>query len=38
MRFQAFARSNGLFAEDVKDKDVTVNQLDGLVNEECDEF
>ncbi|AEF56510.1 phosphate signaling complex protein PhoU [Marinomonas posidonica] len=32
---QALLDSNGSLAEDVKDKDATVNQLDGLIDEEC---
>lgn len=32
---QALLESNGSLAEDVKDKDITVNQLDGLIDEEC---
>ncbi|WP_394180688.1 phosphate signaling complex protein PhoU [Marinomonas posidonica] len=32
---QALLDANGSLAEDVKDKDATVNQLDGLIDEEC---
>jgi len=32
---QALLDSNGTLAEEVKDKDATVNQLDGLIDEEC---
>ena len=32
---QALLDSNGALAEEVKDKDLTVNQLDGLIDEEC---
>lgn len=32
---QALLDANGSLAEDVKDKDSTVNQLDGLIDEEC---
>lgn len=32
---QALLDSNGSLAEEVKDKDATVNQLDGLIDEEC---
>ncbi|RBO86291.1 phosphate signaling complex protein PhoU [Marinomonas aquiplantarum] len=32
---QALLDANGSLAEDVKDKDTTVNQLDGLIDEEC---
>ena len=32
---QALLDSNGALAEEVKDKDATVNQLDGLIDEEC---
>ncbi|MCZ2722690.1 phosphate signaling complex protein PhoU [Marinomonas sp. 15G1-11] len=32
---QALLDSDGSLAEDVKDKDATVNQLDGLIDEEC---
>ena len=32
---QALLDANGSLAEDVKDQDATVNQLDGLIDEEC---
>ncbi|ETX12095.1 transcriptional regulator [Marinomonas ushuaiensis DSM 15871] len=32
---QALLDSNGSLAEEVKEKDATVNQLDGLIDEEC---
>ncbi|MBJ7554806.1 phosphate signaling complex protein PhoU [Marinomonas spartinae] len=32
---QAFLDSNGSLAQDVKNKDVTVNELDGIIDEEC---
>jgi phosphate transport system protein len=32
---QALLDGNGSLAEEVKDKDLTVNQLDGLIDEEC---
>lgn len=32
---QSLLDSNGSLAEDVKDKEATVNQLDGLIDEEC---
>ncbi|MBJ7536421.1 phosphate signaling complex protein PhoU [Marinomonas transparens] len=32
---QALLDSNGSLAEDVKEKDATVNQLDGIIDEEC---
>lgn len=32
---QALQDSNGSLAQNVKDKDATVNQLDGIIDEEC---
>ncbi|WP_133012603.1 phosphate signaling complex protein PhoU [Marinomonas flavescens] len=32
---QALIDSNGSLAEDVKDKDATVNELDGIIDQEC---
>ncbi|TDO97492.1 phosphate signaling complex protein PhoU [Marinomonas balearica] len=32
---QSMLDSDGALAEDVKDKDATVNQLDGIIDEEC---
>lgn len=32
---QALIDSNGSLAEDVKDKDKTVNELDGIIDQEC---